>query len=103
MCLQSLQLTSFMMTVCNVVVVVIDWFVDANLLRYSFLFCIIIQLQIIFILCSDVSICNSKKHTKCLAIIAGHFKTAGLTVDKLNESYWNITDTVGLSHPNYTI
>ncbi|KAI0227401.1 Protein SMG9 [Lamellibrachia satsuma] len=32
--IQSLQLTSFMMTVCNVVVVVIDWFVDANLLRF---------------------------------------------------------------------
>ena len=32
-CLQSLQLTSFMMTVCNVIIVVIDWFIDANLLR----------------------------------------------------------------------
>ncbi|KAK2182826.1 hypothetical protein NP493_334g00018 [Ridgeia piscesae] len=32
--IQSLQLASFMMTVCNVVIVVIDWFIDANLLRF---------------------------------------------------------------------
>ncbi|XP_013388010.1 protein SMG9 [Lingula anatina] len=31
--MQSLQLMTFMMTVCNVVLVVQDWFTDANLLR----------------------------------------------------------------------
>ena len=31
--LQSLQLASFLMTVCHVVVVVLDWFVDVNLLK----------------------------------------------------------------------
>ena len=31
--MQSLQLATFMMTVCNVVIVVQDWFADANLLR----------------------------------------------------------------------
>ena len=30
---QSLQITSFLMTVCNVVIVVLDWFVDLNLLK----------------------------------------------------------------------
>ena len=31
--LQSLQITAFMMTVCHVLIVVVDWFIDINLLR----------------------------------------------------------------------
>ena len=32
---QSLQIASFLMTVCNVVVVMIDWFADINIFRYG--------------------------------------------------------------------
>ena len=44
--LQSLQVASFMLTVCNVVIVALDWFADLNFLRYSmFIFDIITKGQ----------------------------------------------------------
>ena len=33
--LQSLQIVTFLLTVCHVIVVVQDWFTDINIMRYN--------------------------------------------------------------------